>query len=77
MRKEPVALPGLILAAIEALVGLATAFGADLTAEQTGAILTAAGAITAVVVFIVRGKVWSPETVERRLDHGPEGSEGQ
>jgi 4-hydroxybenzoate polyprenyltransferase len=48
--------PALILAAVQAVVALAVAFGLDLTAEQTGALL----AVTAAVLGVVTRSQVSP-----------------
>lgn len=46
--------PALILGAVQAILALAIAFGADLTPEQTGTILAASAAI---IALITRQKV--------------------
>ena len=58
MTNEPLAIRGAIVALIAAVINLAVAFGANLTADQVGAINTVVGlAATAVVVVWSRGKV--------------------
>lgn len=49
MDKEPARLIGAIVAFVTALLGLLVTFGVDITKEQTGAILTVAGAGGAVL----------------------------
>lgn len=41
--------PALIVAAVQALVGLAVSFGLDLTGEQVGAIMAATAALLGVI----------------------------
>lgn len=41
--------PALILAAVQAVIALVVAFGLDLTADQTGAIVAATAAILGVI----------------------------
>ena len=58
MTNEPLAIRGAIVALIAAVINLAVAFGASLTADQVGAINTVVGlAATAIVVVWSRGKV--------------------
>jgi hypothetical protein len=63
MYKEPTALIGAISAAVAALVGLAVAFGLDLSQDQQAAILGAIGPVViiiAVMTAAIRAKVYSP-----------------
>lgn len=57
--------PALILGAIQTALALAVAFGLDLSAEQTGAILAASAAILAV---ITRTQVTPVAAGEQRPD---------
>lgn len=50
---EPLAPVALVSAAIAAVIGVLTAFGLDLTAEQVGAIMTLVAALGAVAVWLV------------------------
>ena len=52
--------PVLVFALVQALIGLISAFGIGLSAEQTSALLVATGAVLAIVC---RGKV-SPVSAE-------------
>lgn len=58
MKKEPVTL----VAVVQVLIALAVAFGLDLNAEQTTAILAAAAVVGA---LIARNFTWSEASVEK------------
>lgn len=57
MTREPVALTGLLTAAITASLGLAVLFGVNLSPEQIGGIVTTLGAWMGVATFIIRSQV--------------------
>lgn len=65
IKTEPATLISLLTALVTAIVGLATAFGADITDEQRNAVLTALAAVVPVIAAvgpIVRQFVVSPQT---------------
>ena len=51
--REPVAIIGAIVALIEAVIGLLIAFGVDMTAEQSQAIITVAVAAGPVIGLVL------------------------
>lgn len=66
MAKEPSAIIGAITAAVSAIISLLVAFGLDLSPDQQAAILTVIATVGSLVVgFVVRGQVYSPNSVER------------
>lgn len=66
---EPVAvIVGAGMVAVNAVLGAVVAFGVDLTADQTAAVVTLANAVAAVVLAVVaRGRVWSPAGQTREV----------
>lgn len=63
-QKEPAVLVGLVVAAVAAIIALATAFGLNLSDAQKIAILGVFGPVYALVqAWVTRGKVYSPATV--------------
>lgn len=52
MDKEPARIIGLIGAAVAALVGLAVAFGAPITPDQSEAVLKAIGPVAALIYAV-------------------------
>lgn len=65
LKREPVAVRGLLLAVVLACVNLAMAFGAHLTGEQMGAINALAGSLLTLVFSL-----WSRSLVSP-VDGGP------
>lgn len=58
MQKEPVLTGATVLSLVTAIIGLLTAFGVDITADQKAAILTVVGIVAPIVVgLVVRSKV--------------------
>lgn len=57
--------PALIFSLVEATVALAVAFGLNLTAEQTGAVLAIVAILTGVTV---RQQVYGPVTADELVD---------
>lgn len=68
IRREPALLVGFVSAAIS----LAAAFGFDLTAEQTGAIMAA---VTAGLAFVVRAQVTPNVSVAAAEEHDVAGAQ--
>jgi len=69
MKREPVAIANAILAAIVALVGLLSTL--DIwtpTGAQLGALSSFYVAAAALVIFLVRGQTYSPESVQQISD---------
>jgi hypothetical protein len=68
MKSEPAVIVSTLTAFLTAIIGLAVAFGADITGEQQNAILTVLGpavAIIALVGPVIRQFVWAPNTVKQ------------
>lgn len=66
--------PALVAGTVQAVLGLAAAFGAGLTAEQTGAVLAFTAAVLALVVranVTPTGRNWG------RSQSGPDGGAGE
>lgn len=64
--------PALLIGAVEALLALAVTFGADLTPEQTGAVLAALVALGSIAVRqSVHGPLSHEAKVERARVEGP------
>ena len=63
--KEPAVIIGAIIALVSSLLALVTAFGLDLTQEQTGAAMAFVGAVLALVQGLTtRQQVYAPATVD-------------
>lgn len=66
MKREPLWTVAGIVAAVAAIITLATSFGLSITAEQHEAILgVVAVAAPLIVAWVGRGRVYSPDTVDR------------
>lgn len=64
MNREPVVIANLTLTALVALLGALAAFGVwTPTPAQIGAMTALYVAVAAVVIYVVRGIVYSPATV--------------
>ena len=67
MKAEPAVIVSTITAAIVAVVGVAVAFGADLTDTQQNAMIAAVAPLVAVIFVlgpIIRSLVYSPKTTQ-------------
>lgn len=65
MRTEPSVIVGTITAFVTAAIGLLVAFGLDVTDDQKNAVLAMTAVLAPVIAgIIIRGKVFSPETVD-------------
>ena len=65
-KREPVVLANLVLTALVAVLGVLVAFEVwDPTPAQVGALTGLYTAAAAVVIYVVRGQVYSPSTVEK------------
>jgi hypothetical protein len=79
MKSEPATILSVITAVITAGIGLAVAFGADITDEQRNAMLAAGGALVPVIALlgpVIRQFVVSPQTaaeavIRAKLDVSP------
>lgn len=66
MKSEPARVIGLITAAVTSILALLVAFGVNLSDGQTVAILGVIAGISPLAsAFLIREKVFSPETVEK------------
>lgn len=66
-KSEPLAGPGVLIAALSAVMGLLVTFGLKITPAEQGAILTAVSALAPIALWIWgRRKVFSPATVYQR-----------
>ncbi len=68
MKSEPALSVGLVTALIQAVVGLAIAFGADVSDEQQQAIIlcvSTAFPVIMVMAAVVRQIVYAPDTVKQ------------
>ena len=64
--REPVVVANLILAALPALVGFLAAFGIwEPDAAQIGALSGLYVTLAAVVIYVLRGVVYSPDSVQK------------
>ena len=67
--REPVVLANLALASIPTLYGVLASFGVlHLTDGQLGAVTGAYVSIATLVIYLLRGTVWSPASVQRISD---------
>lgn len=65
-QREPAVSVGLILTAITSLFAVGVAFGLPITDDQQTAILGLVAAVAPIVAAVlIRGKVYSPATVDR------------
>ncbi len=79
MNREPATIITTITAFIAAIMTLLVAFNIHITEDQRTAILTTAGAFFALLLAvgpIIRGFVWSKDTVEKKVDQAYEATPG-
>lgn len=67
--KEPVVLANLVLTLLPALYGVLSSFDVlDLTDAQLGSLTGLYVAVAGIVIFLLRGTVYSPSSVQRISD---------
>jgi uncharacterized membrane protein len=67
--KEPAAIIGIVGTVVAAALMLLKSFGVDITDDQQNAIRALVGALAPIVVgLIIRGFVWSPNSVQNAKD---------
>lgn len=68
MKSEPSVIVGTVTAFVTALIGLLVAFGLDITEDQKNAILGMTAVLAPIIAaVIIRGKVFSPATVDQMV----------